>query len=150
LLDTSGELGRIAAQIDRQNATVSQVRLDIAVLLVRFDHLDRDQLTDEDLEKLEQKIMATVDARLIHISEEMRGANREQSKDLMAEWRAQREADSQRRGAEQLADREAIIRAIEDRRSKIGWWVMGIIGGLLVTALGTVAGIMITKMMTGG
>lgn len=142
----TGELGRLNRQVERGQESVIELRIEVALILERLAHA----IGDKDLKQLESDIMAAVDVKIGHICEHLTGANREQSKDLMAEWRRQREADSQLRSEEMLADREAIIGAIKDRRSKVGWWIMGIIGGLLVTVLGTVAGIMITRSMTGG
>ena len=131
--DETGELGRISGQVDRNRDAVSDLRLEVRTLQVQFEYVP----TDKKLDEREARLMSAVDVKIAHVGELFTSANREQSKDLKTELQNMRAAERDARMAEQLTSQQAILNAINERRSKTAWWVLGIAAGVIVSAAGT-------------
>lgn len=133
----TGELGRISNQVDRNRESVTELRVEVAIIIERLARSEKNWITPETLKRMEVEIMAAVDVKIAHICEHLTAANTAQSKDLTTAWQNQREADYQTRMAAQLADRDAIIAAVRGRGSRIIWWVLGIVGAVITSVAST-------------
>lgn len=139
-MEDTGEIGRISGQVDRNSEAISQMRIEQAVAAVRFDLFAANTPDDETLEKLEAKIMASV-------SQLVTNANAHQSRDILGEVRNLFDAYRTAQKDEQLASQRALLEAIQQRRSRWLWWVLGIVGGLIVSVGSVLFGIWIAGLL---
>lgn len=140
MLEGTGELGRISGQVDEVRKTISDMRIAMAMATVRHDYLERDAIDGDDLDKLEAKIMAAV-------GDQMTQANAQQSRDILGEVKNLFDAYRAAQKDEQLASQAALLGAIKDRRSRLWWWVLGIVGGLIVSVGSVLFGVWIAGLM---
>lgn len=142
------ELGRdVERRLDRINAIEKAADLLRSRFEGLLETLSREAITDEDIEKLEKKMeKALVDA-VTNLRLDFKAANDQQSKDIVGEFRGALSTYRNEAKDEQLQSQQAVIAAIQQRRSRWFWWALGIVASLIVMVLGTVFGIWIAGLM---
>lgn len=125
------------ARLDRING----VEKAIAILETRFDgfieHIRANAVTDEDLEKLQAVLEEYVRNMNLEMREHFTGANKQQSTDMLGEVKSMFATFRAEQQTEQLETTQALLKAITERRSKVIWWVLGIIGAIIVSVAST-------------
>lgn len=122
------------ARLDRINS----VEKAIAVLNVRFDAALERAVHGEDLSNLKREMEAHVKEAIAQVCEHLSRENTRQSGDILARVETMLASVATQAKDEQLAQKEALLRAISERRSHWMWWVLGIVGGLVTTIIGAV------------
>lgn len=119
--------GLLERQVFRNQDRLEKTTERLVTLETKFDHAPK----QSHLDRMETNIMAAVDVKIAHICDHLTAANLSQSKDLTTEWRNQRTADREAAASERQAELQAILGAIEQRRSRAFWWVMGIVAAVI-------------------
>lgn len=138
MADETDLLGR---QVFRNQDALERQLERLVKLETHFDHAPK----PAHLDRLETRIMSAVDAKVLAIRDSLIAANREQSKDLMTEWRNLRTTDREAAAADQLASTQAILSAVKDRRSR--WWWVAV--GIVATIIGLVGSTLIIVWLLG-
>lgn len=136
----AGELGRISGQVDKNSEAISQIRIEQAVSAVRLQLFEAGAINPGHLEKLEAKIMAAV-------GDQMTQANANQSRDILGEVRNLFDAYRSAQKDELLASQTALLSAIQQRKSRWLWWVLGIVAGIIVAVVSTAFGVWLAGVL---
>jgi len=138
--DGAGELGRISGQVDRNREAVEQMRIEMAVQAVRFDLYAEHAPNSSTLEKLESKIMTAV-------GDQMTQANAQQSRDILGRMdNLFRDYKAAQKDA-QLESQNALLGAIQQRKSRWLWWALGIVAGIIVAVVSTAFGVWLAGVL---
>lgn len=132
--------GRAERRVRTYRETLSQMRIELAVLTVRFDLFIEGAFSPEDREKLEAKIMASV-------VEQMNSANAQQSRDILNEMHNLFNAYKTAQTNAQLESQTALLGAIQQRKSRWLWWALGIVAGIIVAVISTAFGVWLAGVL---
>lgn len=128
------------ARLDRING----VERDHAVLRTRFDlalkwfeeALER-AVSGDDLKKLKREMEDELKQTTSAIYEHFKTANDQQAQSILGQVKDLFGAYRNEQTQEQLKSTNAVLKAITERRSKAIWWVLGIIGSIVISVAST-------------
>lgn len=138
---------RESARLDDACKELHALDKSLAVLRTEYDQHVKASFTTEHRDCLWDEMENHVNKAMGHICDHLTGANVQQSKDLLAEVRGMLSDLRSQDKDEQLKHQQAVINAITERRSKVVWWVLGIVGGLIVAVASTLFGVWIAMQM---
>lgn len=110
-----------------EETRISGVERELAVLQTKFESLIEWAVDSDRLKELEDKIMSAV-------SELVKGANSQQSQVILGEVRNIFDTYRTTQREERIAELKAVLNERTDNGSRWKWWVLGILGGLIVSA----------------
>lgn len=128
------------ARLDRING----VERDHAVLRTRFDlalkwfeeALDR-AVSGDDLKELKREMEDQLKLTTGAIYEHFKTANDQQAQGILGQVKDMFGTYRDEQKTEQLHATNALLKAITERRSKAIWWVLGIIGSIVISVAST-------------
>lgn len=142
------ELGRdVERRLDRINAIEKAADLLRSRFEGLLETLTREAINDEDLDRLEKKWEKALSDSIAGLRIDFKSANDQQSRDLSSDFRGALSSYRESAKDEQLQSQQAIIAAIQQRRSRWLWWVLGIVGSLIVAVCSTLFGVWIALLM---
>lgn len=99
-------------------------------LIERFEEALERAVSGEDLKELKREMEAEVQGSFT-------AANEQQSRDILGKVETMFASIRNEQKDEQLAATKALLGAISERRSKTVWWVLGIVGSIIISVAST-------------
>ena len=137
------ELQKRAAERDDWEK-LSLIREALATLKTRFesqikryDEAQARAVSGDDLKDLKREMEDQLKQTTNAIYEHFKTANDQQAQSILGQVGTMFGTYRDEQKTEQLNSTQALLSAISERRSKVGWWVLGIIGSIVISVAST-------------
>ncbi len=124
-------------KLTRVRESLAELRTRFDAQINRFDEAQSRAVSGTDLKDLKREMEDQLKQTTNAIYEHFKSANDQQAQSILGQVKDLFGNFRNEQTQEQLQSTNAVLNAITERRSKVGWWILGIVGSVVVSVAST-------------